>query len=157
MTTADNDAVDKPVQIGQFIHKERSKEKQIVKSYKLLDKKNSKKPIEGSTQQIELSTPNRQQTNSEHINRELSSHRLVKLRKNAEIDNFLEQLLRENIISLDYKAYHAKAIHTLGIVECQRIYFNVIGYPTPQKLYSFKIKGALQLHYKVVYEAEQGE
>lgn len=138
--------------INRIIHKESSKEKPKAESYKLLDKKNSEQLIEGSKWQTELPTPNRQQTKSEqHINRELSSYRLEKLRKNSEIDKFLEQLLIENIINLEYKPFHAKAVHLLGLEECRKIYLNVIGYPTPSKLYSFKVKGAMQLHYKQQY------
>lgn len=147
-----------PESIGRIFHKESSKEKLKTKGLMPLGKRKGERLKENTKVHSQMQMPNVQQTKGEqHINRELSSYRLEKLRKNAEIDSFLEQLLTENIINKDYFAFHAKAIHTLGLPACRKIYIQSLNGETPQRLYAYKIKGALQLHFKIIYEAGQAE
>lgn len=138
-----------PESIGSFIHKESSKEKLKTKGLKPLDQRQQTKGLkENSTGKSLMQTSIEQQTKGEH----LSKHRLEKLRKNSEIDQFLFKLMEMGLINEAYWSFHAKAIHTLGIQFCNRLAINSLNGTTPQKLYATKIKGAMQVHYKQIFD-----
>lgn len=137
--------------IRDIIHKERSKEKPKTKGLKALDQRPQAKGLkEGSTVQSQMPMSNEQQTKGE----QLSKYRLEKLRKNSEIDNYLYGLLNENLINIEYWSFHAKAVHTLGINFCNMLAINARNGSKPQQLYAFKIKGAMQVHYKRLFDQE---
>jgi hypothetical protein len=134
--------------LDEVFHKERSKENLKIKGLKPLDQRqNAKVPKEGSKHQGQMQMSNSQQT------KDLSKHRLSKLRSNAEIDEFLHNLLMEDMINDEYWNFHAKAVHTLGIARCNRLAINARNGYNKQSLYATKIKGALQLHAKQQFES----
>lgn len=136
--------------LNGFIHKERSKENLNAKGLKPLGYRPQAKELkEGSTGDTQQQMSNEQQTKGEQ-----SKYRRAKQRQNAEIDNFLHQLLMEGLINSEYWNFHAKAAHTLGISFCNRIAINARNGLNSQRLYAHKIKGALELHYKQSYEAQ---
>jgi hypothetical protein len=96
-----------------------------------------------------MQTPNAQHAEG---TKHLSKYRLEKLRKNSEIDHFLFKLMELGLINEQYWAFHAKAIHTLGVQFCNRLAINALNGKTPQQLYAVKIKGALQVHYKEQFD-----
>lgn len=68
---------------------------------------------------------------------------------NQEIDDFLYDLLSEGLIDdNNYIAFYAKACHTLGISTVNRIAVNSRNGKEPSKLFAYKTKGALNLHFK---------
>lgn len=153
-----------PESIGSFIHKESSKEKQKSKAYSLMAKGKSLKAKGSSVAQAvkpdfnlleaaHQAKAERQLAIEEQANKDLSSYRLEKLRANAAIDQFLDQLLTNELIAPSFRNFHAKAIHTLSLTVCQRLAIEAVNGRTPQKLYAYKVKGAMQLHYKQVYDA----
>ena len=142
-----------PESLGSIIHKESSKEKLKTKGLKPLDQRPQAKGLkEGSTGQSQMPMSNEQQTKGEQP---LSKHRLEKLRKNSEIDQFLFKLMEMNLINEAYWSFHAKAVHTLGISFCNRLALNALNGRTPQQLYAVKIKGAMQVHYKQIFDGAE--
>lgn len=78
-------------------------------------------------------------------------------RHNAEIDSYLDQLLSNGYIDFNYRSWFAKSIQTLGIHDVNVILLNVqatTNVRQPQRLFAYKVKGALTSYYKRVYEAE---
>lgn len=76
---------------------------------------------------------------------------------NTQIDQYLFELVSNGLVDINFKAWFAKAIHTLGLQEVNYIVINVKqtqNCTNRQKLLSYKIKGALNYHYKLVYESE---
>lgn len=142
-------AIYQPESIGDIIHKESSKEKLKTKSLKPLGKTPQAKGLKDFTdtsQQLQMS--NEQRTKGE----QLTAYRLKKLRINSEIDRFLHDLLIDGLINQSYWSFHAKAVHTLGIQFCNMIAINSRNGTNPQKLYAFKIKGALQVYHKQQFD-----
>ncbi len=143
-----------PESIGQIIHKESLiKEKLKTKGLKPLGKRKDYRLKENTAVETQTQMSNVPQTKGEQANRSLSSYRLEKLRLNAEIDAYLEQLLRENMINQEYYSFHAKAVHTLTLTVCRNIYLNALNGSQPQRLYAYKIKGAMQLQAKQLYDS----
>lgn len=77
--------------------------------------------------------------------------------ENDEIDAYLYGLASEGLVNLAFNGWYAKVIHTLGLQRVNMIVVNVRQTQkctSPQKLLSYKLKGALNVHFKAVYEAE---
>lgn len=137
-----------PENIREVIHKESSKEKLNAKGLMPLGKTPQAKGLkEGITGQAQEQMSNAQQSKGEN-----SRYRLEKMRKNSEIDSFLTQLLMEGMINQEYWSFHAKAVHTLGINLCNQLAINARNGANSQRLYAYKIKGALQVHFKAEYD-----
>jgi hypothetical protein len=76
---------------------------------------------------------------------------------NDEIDTYLYGLVAEGLVNLAFNGWYAKVIHALGIQRVNMIVINVRQTQkctNPQKLLSYKLKGALNQHYKLMYEAD---
>lgn len=131
-----------------LFHKESSKEKLNTKGLKPIDQTPQAKGLKENTAvHTQMQMSNGQQTKGEH-----SAYRLQKMRKNSEIDSFLTQLLMEDMITSEYWNFHAKAVHVLGMNLCNQLAINARNGLNKQRLYAYKIKGALQLHYKREYD-----
>jgi hypothetical protein len=74
--------------------------------------------------------------------------------KNAEIDEFIQNLIMEGIVDEKFFAWTAKCIHTLGLVKVNSIVVNARNGKNPQRLLSFKLQGALQVHFKRQFDIE---
>lgn len=129
--------------LNEVIHKESNKEKQKSKELKAIGLK------ENSTSLIQRQLSNEQQTKDKSI----SKHRLKKQRLNSEIDQYLNSLLIEGMITQQYWNFHAKACHVLGVALCNQLAINARTGLNSQRLYAFKIKGAMQLHHKQLFES----
>lgn len=70
---------------------------------------------------------------------------------NSQIDTFINELLMEELITDSYLPYYAKACHLLGIATLHRLAINARNGLQPQKLFAYKVKGAMSLHYKQTY------
>lgn len=68
--------------------------------------------------------------------------------KNFEIDEYLYGLVMEDMITEQFIPFYAKACHQLGLPTVNRLKINALNGKDKQKLFAYKIKGALQLHYK---------
>lgn len=86
-------------------------------------------------------------------NRTVSVSRLKRQLHNSEIDEFLFCLIKEGIANPAFSDWYAKCIHTLGLNEVNRLVINSRNGKQPSRLLSFKLKGAMQLHYKLNFEA----
>jgi hypothetical protein len=132
-----------PESIGQVFHKESNKENLNTKGLMPLGQRPEANELkEGSKGRRQMQIAYGQTDQS------LSKHRLAKLRLNAEIDQFLDNLTDEGMVSEAYRNFHAKACHVLGLQRCNRIAVNARNGINSERLYAAKIKGALQLHYK---------
>lgn len=74
--------------------------------------------------------------------------------KNFEIDEYLYELINQGMIDERFVPFYAKACHVLGIQTINRLKVNAFNGNNPQKLFAYKVKGALQLHYKQEFERE---
>lgn len=83
-----------------------------------------------------------------------SARRRAAAIKNAEIDEYIHQLIIEGIVDESFMAWTAKCIHTLGLVKVNAMVVNARNGKDPQRLLSFKLNGALQAHYKRIVESE---
>lgn len=74
-------------------------------------------------------------------------------RINHDIDSFLEQLINEQMIDERFVPFYAKACHKLGIKTINRLKVNALNGNDRQKLFAYKVKGALQSQAKREYDA----
>lgn len=72
----------------------------------------------------------------------------VNARKNAEIDEYLIGLVMEGIVDENYWKFHTKAVYLLGLDKYNQMVIEARDGRKPQNLLAFKIKGAIELHYK---------
>ena len=73
---------------------------------------------------------------------------------NHQIDEYLYQLITEGMIDERFVPFYAKACHALGINTINRLKVNAYNGNDKQKLFAYKVKGAMQLYYKQEYERE---
>lgn len=141
-----------PESFAQIIHKKKeAKKKQKTQGQSPIEQLDNRTIGEGSTIEINSQEPITQEVEGQLDNRQ---ERIARTRNqviNFEIDEFLFNLLNEGLIVVDFMAYYAKACHTLGIPMMNRLAINSRNGTTPQKLFAYKVKGALTLHYKRVY------
>lgn len=85
-------------------------------------------------------------------NRQSDVERTRNQLKNFEIDEYLNQLIMEQMIDERFVPFYAKACHTLGIQTVNRLKINSVNGNNRQKLFAYKVKGAMQLHFKQEFE-----
>jgi hypothetical protein len=73
---------------------------------------------------------------------------------NFEIDEYLHDLIIEGMITEKFQPFYAKACHVLGIKTMNRLKVNAYNGNDKQKLFAYKVKGAMQLHFKRQFESE---
>lgn len=64
--------------------------------------------------------------------------------RDAEIDKFLDSLIRDGMLNEDYRKWVAKAIYMLGLKEVNDIRIQSLNGKSPQHLFVFKLKGAME-------------
>lgn len=145
------DSQNQPTKLNEVIHKEKeAKRKLKAKGLSpIVPMDNSsiglgyhsrQEPIEqGSIEQLD--------------NTQLSAARKRKQLLNHQIDEFLEQLINEEMIDERFIPFYAKACHALGIQTVNRLKINALNGNNRQKLFAYKVKGAMQLHDKRIYDA----
>jgi hypothetical protein len=107
--------------------------------------------IEGTEQ----STVSQSEHNPNTIDQTLpASDRSAKARKNQEIDEYLEELVRRGLIPEAFIPWHAKCIHTLGLQKHNEIVIASLEADAPPRLIAYKLKGAMQLFAKRQFYAE---
>ena len=72
----------------------------------------------------------------------------INARHNAEIDDYLLRLLMDNMIDEAYWKFHTKAVYVLGLAQYNQLVIESRDGRKPKNLLAFKIKGAIELHYK---------
>ena len=138
--------------IQQLIHKKKeAKKKQEAKGQSPIDQLDNRTIGEGSTVDFNSQAPITPEVEEQQDNRQAQASRTRTQVINFEIDEFLFNLLNEGLIAEEFMAYYAKACHTLGIATMNRLAINARNGTTPQKLYAYKVKGAMTLHYKRIY------
>lgn len=125
--------------IGEVIHKERSKENKRPKALSLKDKSFK---IHQSNDNGNSESNIRPKSEVERTQTRLNA------RKNAEIDDYLISLLMEGIIDEAYWKFHTKCIYTLSHERYNTLVVEARSGRNPKHLLAFKLKGALELHYK---------
>ncbi|TXH08762.1 MAG: hypothetical protein E6R04_10080 [Spirochaetes bacterium] len=111
-------------------------------------------PMDNRT--IGLGYHSRQELNAPEVEG-LQDNRLARTRnqlKNFEIDEYLYQLVSEGMIDEKFIPFYAKACHVLGINTINRLKVNAYNGNDKQKLFAYKVKGAMQLHFKREFERE---
>lgn len=76
--------------------------------------------------------------------------------KNFQIDEYLQELVMSGMINERFVPFYAKACHKLGVSKVNQLKINTLASPKlkdKQRLFAYKVKGALQLHEKTAYEA----
>lgn len=141
-----------PESIQKVIHnKKEAKKKQKAKDLKPIDLKTYRTIGEGSTQSHSTQEPKAPEVEVPLDNRTTGASRTRNQIKNFQIDELLYGLVAESLIDQKYLSYFAKACHQLGIDKVNMIAINSRDGLSPQKLFAYKIKGALSLHYKREY------
>lgn len=80
--------------------------------------------------------------------RDLKSNTRINARKNAEIDEYLLGLLMTDLIDESYWKFHTKCLHVIGLQRYNTLVIEARAGRNPKHLLAFKLKGALELHYK---------
>ncbi len=125
------------------IHKESSKENKRPKALSLKDKSFSKI---SHTQSKDNSKSDERLKPFSSTAQKVQSR--LNARKNAEIDDFLISLLMEDVIDEAYWKFHTKCVYTLGLQQYNQLLVEARSGRNPKHLFAFKLKGALELHYK---------
>lgn len=134
-----------------FPQKERSKEK-TEGTRSIASRPIANRTIgEGSIATLEPQEPFAQQVTDHLDNRQDKAARTRNQLINFEIDEYLYQLISEGMVTEQFLPYFAKACHVLGISTVNRLKINAMNGKDRQKLFAYKIKGALTLHFKREY------
>lgn len=131
-----------------------AKRKQKVKGLMPIGLTDKRTIGEGSTQHYDNQMPIAPEVNDLHDHRLKKKARLTRQLKNFEIDEFLFICSNQGLIATGFEAYFAKACHTLGLERIARLKHQSLEGREPQKLFAYKVKGALQLHFKRIYDNE---
>jgi hypothetical protein len=94
---------------------------------------------QGSVEQPDTRQPDQARTRNQRINHD--------------IDEYLEQLISSEMIDESFVPFYAKACHKLGISTINRLRLNALNGTNPQKLFAYKVKGALQSQAKREFES----
>lgn len=141
-----------PESIAKVIHnKKEAKKKQKANSLKPIDLKDNRTIGEGSTEYINSQMSDAPEVEGLSDNRSDKPSRTRNQIKNFQIDELLYGMIDEGLIDPKYMGFFAKACHQLGTSKVNMIAINSRNGLTPQKLFAYKIKGALSLHYKREY------
>lgn len=135
--------------IGEVIHKKVAKKLKAKGLSPVVPMANSPIGLEYHTRQ----EPTEQGSVEQPDTRQLDVTRTRNQRINHDIDEFLEQLLRDEMIDERFVPFYAKACHKLGINTMNRLKVNSLNGRDRQKLFAYKVKGALQSQAKREYEA----
>lgn len=136
----------KPDSLGEIIHKKKeAKKKQKTKGLLSIDNR------KGSTPKVESQQFNRTEVRTLLDNRQEQTSRTRNQIKNQEIDEQLFSWLSEGLIAEQYMGFFAKACHTLGTTKMNELAINSRNGKQPQRLFAYKVKGAIQLHFKRQY------
>ena len=130
----------------EVFHKERSKENKRSKALSLKDKRYrvaNERPNRNSK------SDERQKTLAERTQTRLNA------RRNAEIDDYLIALLMEGVIDEAYWKFHTKCIYTIGLDKYNALLVESRSGRNVKHLLAFKLKGALELHFKKQIYREQ--
>lgn len=72
----------------------------------------------------------------------------------AEIDEYLIGLVMSGMIDEGYWKFHTKCVYTLGFQNYHQLVIEARSGNKPRNLLAFKLKGAITLHYKKKYIAD---
>lgn len=143
------DSQNAPESIDSIFHKEKeAKRKLKTKGLSPIE------PMDNST--IGLGYHSRQEPVAQGSD-DQKDNRLARTRnqlKNFEIDEYLYELITSGMIDEKFVPFYAKACHVLGINTINRLKVNALNGNDRQKLFAYKVKGALQLYYKREFERE---
>ena len=138
-----------PESVGKVIHnKKEAKKKQEANSLSPKDLLTNRTIGEGSTEYINRQMSDAPEGEGQQDNRSDKPSRTRNQIKNFQIDELLYGMIDEGLIDAKYMGFFAKACHQLGTQKVNMIAINSRNGLTPQKLFAYKIKGALSLHYK---------
>lgn len=142
--------------VGDFIHKEKEAKRkasgqltdaswtteQLAVGYSTATGNNSQEAIQqGSDEQLDIA--------QEDIARNKS------ILRNREIDEYLDTLFVQGVLNEPFMEWYAKCLHTIGMERFNRCVIQARKGRQPQKLLSYKLKGAMQLHNKRLFYLEQ--
>lgn len=160
--------------VGDFIHKEKVAKRKHKAIDQLSTGSRSRQKAEGSrvSQPVNSSSPLLNEVEytagykqqEQALGQQEQKARTHTQRVNQEIDQYMHGLIAAGLLNEQFQAWFAKCIHTLGLQSVNIIVLNVRNTThckEPQRLLAWKLKGAMTLHYKQVYEegvydSEQG-
>lgn len=125
--------------IAGVFHKESSKENKRSKALSLKDKRYR---VANESSNRNSKSDERQKTLAERTQTRLNA------RRNAEIDDFLIALLMEGVIDEAYWKFHTKCIYTIGLDKYNMLLVEARSGRNVKHLLAFKLKGAMELHFK---------
>jgi hypothetical protein len=129
--------------INEVIHKESSKENKRSKALSHMDKSFSRVAQPNVNDNSKSNKRLKPQSTLAH-----KTQTRLNARRNAEIDDFLISLLMEDIIDEAFWKFHTKCVYTLGLECYNQLLVEARSGRNPKHLFAFKLKGALELHFK---------
>jgi hypothetical protein len=138
----------KPESLQELFHKKKVAKKKATGLLPLVQKNNSTIG-EGTTADFKTQVPIEKKAIEQTDNSQITPKRATKsIIYNAEVDEYLEQLLISGLVSEQYWSWAAKCVHTLGIQKTNRLVLQARKGRQPQRLLASKLKGAMELHFK---------
>lgn len=145
-----------------IIHKEEKEAKRRNTEDQLTNVQMDRCTDEGSTNDSLVKRTN--DTIGRRSQASMPSH--VQSRKDIEIDQYLFELISQGLVSIKFKAWHCRAIYTIGLERYNAVVLDVREavlrgkegsgrrIDNPAALLSYKMKGTLQYHAKQAYYRE---
>lgn len=135
--------------LGEVIHKRKeAKEKQEDRRLLPDEQLSICTNGEGSTTDVQSQTDNTTEVQYNKSGKKSSNKQLI---ASAQIDEYLLELVMDDIIDPTYTAWVAKCCYALGIQVVNRLVISARSGREPKKLLAFKLKAAMKLHYKRQY------
>lgn len=137
--------------LGEVIHKRKeAKEKQEDKGLLPDEQLSICTNGEGSTTDATSQTEQRTEVQQHKSTQKSSNKQLI---ASAQIDEYLLELVMDDVIDPQYTAWVAKCCYALGIQVVNRLVISARAGRDPKRLLAFKLKAAMKLHHKRTYLA----
>lgn len=141
-----------PHSVAEVIHKKKeAKKKQETKGQLSVGQLDNRTIGKNSTEEIISQPTIITEVNRLQDNRQEEKSRTRNQINNIEIDEQLQQLMIEGMIEVQFMPYYAKACHVLGIATVNALAINARNGRAPARLFAYKVKGAMSLHFKRAY------
>lgn len=141
-----------------YPQKESSKEKTTDKRSSVNSTVDNSTVVKGSTT---VKRPIEQLQDHQNRQKSIGQQQLAdrernsRLLLNAEIDDRLHNWVMEGITSEEFMPWVAKCCHVLGLQKVVQLSNAARNGKTPDRLFSSMLKGAMNLHYKQIFEQQQ--
>ncbi len=140
--------------IGEVIHKRKeAKEKQRDKGHlPYVQMDNSTNGYDTTAVNTELSNTE-EQSSTVQDNKRADLPKNKQLLQSAAIDEYLLELVMDDVIDPQFTPWVAKCCYALTVPVVNRLVISARAGREPKKLLAFKLKAAMQLHHKRVFQS----